>query len=133
MATRQERERVYHKGWRKGNLDKTKKIFKKFYGTPLGRYSNLTKKQTTIRYPVLITKVEFVAWATKEENKICHYCGTSDLGVGTAVDRVNNNLPYQLDNIVTCCKHCNFAKHTKSIEEFKEHITKIYEYYVTKK
>ena len=34
------------------------------------------------------------------------------------LDRVDSSKGYLLDNLVTCCKDCNIAKGTKSVEEF---------------
>jgi len=53
-------------------------------------------------------------WA--EQNSIfCH-----------GIDRVDNNLGYILNNCVTCCKSCNFAKHILNQNEFFDKIKKIY-------
>lgn len=42
------------------------------------------------------------------------------------LDRLNNNLGYTVDNSVSCCSICNYAKHTLSIEEFKTWLTNCY-------
>ncbi len=52
----------------------------------------------------------------------CHYCGAApvDRGRGprNGLDRVNNELGYVQENVVTACVTCNFAKGTLSIGEF---------------
>lgn len=76
----------------------------------------------------------------------CFYCG--DVGVQSAkdnsngkeitktkisfngIDRVDSSKGYLLSNVVSCCKHCNTAKNTMSQKEFKNHIMRIYEYFV---
>lgn len=90
---------------------------------------------------------------TKEElkfftSKDCGYCGRTPyaesfinikkygkestrlhgLYIYTPLDRLNSDIGYTNTNVIACCKQCNFAKHTMSIEEFKEHIIKIYRY-----
>ncbi len=49
----------------------------------------------------------------------CHYCGApvswkkydvSRSGHRYNLDRKNNELPYTLENLVVCCKRCNYAK-----------------------
>ena len=40
----------------------------------------------------------------------CHYCGQPIKGIG--LDRIDNKKGYTLDNIVVCCKTCNWMKHT---------------------
>ena len=52
----------------------------------------------------------------------CVYCG----GPGGTVDRIDNALGYTKDNTCPCCWPCNWMKKHLSVEEFKEHITKIY-------
>ena len=42
------------------------------------------------------------------------------------IDRIDNSLGYSLRNSVPCCKHCNFAKHERTYEEFKEWAITLY-------
>ena len=74
----------------------------------------------------------------------CYYCGsigvqktndydskskkliTNTIIRFNGIDRVDNNKTYLLSNIVSCCKHCNTAKNTLTINEFKKLIIKIY-------
>lgn len=68
--------------------------------------------------------------------KPCFYCGNSPNNCrvrqsGTQVfyqglDRVNNEIGYQKDNIVPCCKYCNSFKMERSQDEFFKHVEKIY-------
>ena len=44
------------------------------------------------------------------------------------IDRVDSNKGYTKDNSVTCCKYCNFAKHTMSEHDFYKWIKRVYEY-----
>ena len=74
----------------------------------------------------------------------CYYCdGIGDSKFGdynynneiltyTGIDRKDNNKGYIIDNCVSCCKRCNFMKHTLTKFEFIEHINKIYEYQKSK-
>lgn len=39
--------------------------------------------------------------------------------VYNGLDRIDSNLPHNIDNVVPCCKYCNYAKRERSIEEFK--------------
>jgi 5-methylcytosine-specific restriction endonuclease McrA len=55
----------------------------------------------------------------------CHYCGSvafssDDRHYINGIDRVDSNKGYTLDNVVSCCKHCNWAKRAFSVEEFNE-------------
>lgn len=85
---------------------------------------------------------------TKEQVKIltkqnCYYCGMLPNQTGISkfpngnyiyngLDRTDNTKGYTIDNVVPCCIKCNHAKWTLGIEEFKLHIKKIYEYFVSK-
>jgi hypothetical protein len=71
----------------------------------------------------------------------CHYCGTppsqscgSSRGNGKYVynglDRVDNNLGYELENVVPCCGYCNYMKMKIPVYEFKCWISKVYNYWI---
>ena len=66
----------------------------------------------------------------------CHYCDTPpntrynragcvQTFVYNGIDRVDNSKGYTIDNVVSCCKHCNFAKSEMSVDEFKEWIQRV--------
>ena len=79
---------------------------------------------------------------TEEQfNKItkqnCYYCGAEPSSILEAkysngeyayngLDRVDNNKGYEIDNVVPCCKICNWAKHQSTQQEYKEWIKKSY-------
>lgn len=56
----------------------------------------------------------------------CFYCGS--LLDRPRYDRVNNKIGYCKENIVFCCRLCNFLKNDLEKEIFLDHISKIYEY-----
>jgi len=67
----------------------------------------------------------------------CHYCGARPDNVQKSryhngdytyngLDRVENAKGYTMDNVVPCCIHCNRAKNSMTLKEFKELITRIY-------
>jgi hypothetical protein len=69
----------------------------------------------------------------------CHYCGTEpaqprlylkEAVLINGIDRINSDLGYELGNVVPCCKHCNFAKGTKTYEEFREWLGRAYHHFV---
>lgn len=76
--------------------------------------------------------------------KNCHYCDTpaKDLEVYknkyaksetikyNGLDRIDSNSGYHIDNIVPSCGTCNSMKLDHDIEKFKEHIQKIYKFYI---
>jgi hypothetical protein len=71
----------------------------------------------------------------------CYYCGDKPRqvcksvrtykngGAGyvyNGVDRLDNKIGYNTANCVPCCGLCNKMKLNKTVDEFKEHITKVY-------
>lgn len=46
------------------------------------------------------------------------------------LDRVNNNIGHFKNNVVSCCKTCNFMKRNKSKNDFLNHVKLIYNYHL---
>lgn len=80
-------------------------------------------------------------------SKNCHYCDSppsnkynealgdkrrsiaaksEGLFVYNGLDRINQSLSHNIDNVVTCCKICNMTKRNMNHDEFVELIIKIY-------
>ncbi len=62
-------------------------------------------------------------------NKKCHYCGVDKFSEirssngyyklsHNGIDRVDNKGGYNIFNCVTCCKICNYAKRSMTVDEF---------------
>jgi len=97
-------------------------------------YKHYQENATNRNLIFQITKEDFAVF-TKQN---CFYCGihpqsvscpsnyksSSDKAIENCkyiyngLDRVNNELGYTIDNVVTCCEHCNRAKRTMSQLEF---------------
>jgi len=69
----------------------------------------------------------------------CYYCGAKPNNMANrkgcngryiynGLDRVDNTKGYTVDNVVPCCKNCNIAKNTRTLQEFKDWIDQIYHY-----
>lgn len=72
---------------------------------------------------------------------ICHYCRVSWSKVFTGrkkdekdlwcqyrcngLDRLNNAVGYELENVVACCFPCNRAKHMMSYNDFQEWLARV--------
>lgn len=58
----------------------------------------------------------------------CVYCGyTPDWpNERIGIDRVNNFKGYTIENSVACCTTCNSAKMSRTMDEFKEWVKRIY-------
>lgn len=60
------------------------------------------------------------------KGKPCHYCG--DELDSICLDRIDNDLGYFINNVVSCCFKCNSIKHVYDIDDFLEHVEKIFMY-----
>ncbi len=64
-----------------------------------------------------------------EENvlKDCYYCGqgSEESPTYNGLDRINNDIHYTYNNVVSCCPDCNRMKFTKTTEEFYAKIARI--------
>lgn len=69
-------------------------------------------------------------------HKPCYYCGTDESNVFSrkekdyeikhnGMDRINPLKGYEIDNVVPCCKTCNFAKHIMTQREFYDWIQRV--------
>jgi hypothetical protein len=47
------------------------------------------------------------------------------------IDRLDSWGGYTVDNCVSCCIHCNRIKFEYSVDEFREHIDRIYRHFVS--
>lgn len=49
------------------------------------------------------------------------------------LDRIDSNLPHNINNVVPCCIQCNWSKSNKSVDEFRSWIIRVYEYWAKEK
>jgi hypothetical protein len=119
----------------KPNLNARSKIGKQFPET--GKYNRgsfVVRKINAIINSAKTRKL-FLSLTREEIAKLitspCSYCGklsdfTSYKGCN-GIDRVDNNVGYEINNCVSCCTYCNIAKNDRTLSEFKQHIVNIYE------
>jgi hypothetical protein len=91
-------------------------------------------------YDFTISKEEFTLLVSAP----CRYCSTPHSGYTckdkrkhkpvayNGIDRIDNTQGYHTENVVTCCKVCNYAKREMTIEEFTGWIQQVYNQLVTK-
>lgn len=96
------------------------------------------KKGAQARGLAFLITVEEFEFLTKQK---CYYCDKIPSNqhseesevpyVYNGLDRVNNDKGYIIDNIVPCCKNCNYAKRDFTQEEFLDMIKRIYQKHFT--
>jgi len=81
-----------------------------------------------------LTKEEFFNLTSSK----CHYCGKPPLQISrrtydksktyihNGIDRKDPLKGYTFDNVVPCCKQCNFAKHRMGYDEFLKWVECVY-------
>ena len=121
--------------WAKDNPDKWQdmvrksKIFhredivereKRYRKTLQGKYKSLRNSAKQRNYKL---ELSFKQFCEVIDNP-CVYCGETEERIG--VDRIDNSVGYTLENSAPCCKICNFMKMSMSVDEFLNHIKKIY-------
>lgn len=57
----------------------------------------------------------------------CHYCGATGTPTN-GIDRRNNNDGYTVENAVSCCSICNYAKRDMSAEQFLLWVQRIHDH-----
>jgi hypothetical protein len=97
-------KKVYTKGYNKKNYA--------YINNPQYKFKAYNRSASRRSKKFELTFKEFMGYWQRP----CSYCGDTIAFIG--LDRVDNNLGYTLDNIVSCCNHCNYMKGRLSREEF---------------
>jgi hypothetical protein len=97
-------------------------------------FASIKKGALNRELSFLLTKDEVAALIFSP----CHYCGNphsngctmKDKNDGVykynGIDRVDSSRGYSIDNVVPCCKWCNYSKMSRSVDDFLSHIYDIY-------
>jgi hypothetical protein len=65
-------------------------------------------------------------------SKDCFYCGLGPSNsirgfIYNGIDRIDSSKGYINGNVVPCCAHCNRAKNSYTVDEFKNWVCRVYE------
>jgi hypothetical protein len=102
------------KDYYEANPEKIKAQKKAYYKTPAGKFSQYKNNANQRGIPFLMEFQQFEGlWG-----KPCFYCGAEIKTIG--LDRIDNNGPYHIDNVVPCCWSCNKSKGALPLEEWLE-------------
>lgn len=115
-----EQEKERHRKWYEKNKIKRKIRMKEYYNENKDKFAKNSEKLSA-RYNALIYDAgrrNVSMFLTFDEfceaiSKNCYYCDNllrRKSRVGSGLDRINPNVGYQKDNVVSCCKICNWIK-----------------------
>lgn len=102
-------------------------------------YSSYRLRSIKKGHEFSLTEDEFINLTSQN----CYYCGREPLQdynpvncpnnyIYNGLDRVDSSKGYTIDNCVPCCKYCNQAKSTMSIDEFLTFIERVYKWNILK-
>ena len=97
------------RSWRESNKEKRNLQHREYRRTLKGRYSERKKKCAQTDRSFTLTFQEYC----KIVSDPCYYCAYNfgkPVEAGCGLDRLDSNLGYDLDNVVSCCKDCNTVK-----------------------
>ena len=115
----------YAKEWRTKNPDIMQAQYEKNKKDQEYQYNVYAKsaKYRSIPFEISIEDYKLVV------NNQCYYCGIVNEKRGFhGMDRKNNNMCYNMNNVVSCCSMCNFIKGTLPVEDFLQRVTHILSY-----
>ena len=86
------------------------------------RWSTFKSQARRRGIPFSITELEHFAIAMQQ----CSYCGGKEsTSMFNGIDRFDSNGDYTLQNLVPCCKMCNFMKGSMGRQQFLQHVNAI--------
>ena len=64
-------------------------------------------------------------------SKNCFYCGEAPKNkqgdfIYNGLDRIDNNIGHYINNVVPCCKYCNYSKRDLTINDFFTNLFRLY-------
>ena len=106
------REKQYYKENRVARDLKRKECAERF---PIkNRYDTYIRSAKIRNYIFNLTIEQF----TKIVQQPCHYCGSLQENKINGIDRKDNTIGYLIENCLPCCGACNYAKRSRSYDDF---------------
>jgi len=64
--------------------------------------------------------------SAKSDSKSSNFAKENGSFIYNGIDRIDSSKDHNNNNIVPCCKYCNYAKRERSLDEFKTWIVSLY-------
>jgi hypothetical protein len=123
-------------------LDREKALFFRLYKTTIVKGARIRGHETDVSLEefVALSKLPCFYCGLENSNYLNDKCTRNRKGVikkytisdktiyFNGIDRLNSSIGYYKANIVSCCKYCNTAKNTLSVEEYMKFIKRVYEH-----
>ncbi|CAH6420233.1 Hypothetical protein MVR_LOCUS74 [uncultured virus] len=100
--------RALRRQWCQDNPDKMKRRYEAHRAKPERAFKSYQKKCTKIGRVFELTLEQFAELVTAS----CYYCNDPYTKLIKSVDRIDSQLGYTIDNVVTACIKCNVMKNT---------------------
>ncbi len=101
------------------NKAKLSEVHKTYNNSPRGKYNWYRRNALNKNIEFHLTFEEFMSFW----NLSCSYCG--DAIITIRLDRVDNAVGYDVENVVSCCWPCNSMKRCMTKDEFISQCDKI--------
>lgn len=105
-----------------GNQPRVDKIKQRV--NAIGRYYRRNALTRNISWSLSNAQVEALV------TESCYFCGYFDSILLNGIDRLDNDLGYYQENVVSCCRWCNIAKSKRNVKDFLEWVQKAYKHNV---
>lgn len=119
-------EKEYSKKYRENTKEERKEYNKNYGQTINGKYNDYKHSAQKRNIKFNLTIEQFISFWQKQ----CFYCGSEIKTIG--LDRINNNIGYELTNCCACCERCNRAKLCMSIDEWENYLKNLLRYQAIK-
>lgn len=106
----------------KRNKKKVAKYNQEYNKTLDGFYRRYKFRANKAKFDFKLSKKEF----DEITRGTCVYCGEEEKRRG--IDRVDSNVGYIKENCVPCCGYCNMMKMKLDVDDFLNHIKRIYKH-----
>jgi hypothetical protein len=93
-------------------------------------YSQCKQRAKTRELDCKLSKEDFLKILTSKDAN-CYFCGYSNR-YHLSLDRIDNDIGYELQNVQVCCVTCNYMRKDLPVEEFLRQCTAIYNHMKSK-
>lgn len=131
--------KCYDRQWYQKNREKRDKQIKRWKSTNPGKVRQISGRgriKRAYKEAVRLAEVRQLSFTLTQEmyqqltSQACYYCLRDTGDSGVRLDRIDNQLGYQEDNVLSCCGRCNLIRSNKlTVSEMKAGMTELLSYW----